>query len=207
MNAAGSGTTVLGRSVKIRGEFSGAEDLVLEGDFEGTIQNPGASVTIGEHARVRAGIAARDVVVHGRVEGEIHATGSVKLFGQATVVGNIFASRFALDEGSSFRGRVDPTRAAEPLPNSVSSFAAGSSGLSSESHAGQTRIVPELLVLVAPEPIAVQPALFGAGAPVEEQPKYGHLPAGLAAAWRKMDSGITPAASEPLDGERPKGPA
>ena len=81
MNPGESGTTVLGRTAKFRGEFTGSENMVVEGDFEGVIRNPGANVTVGPQARVRAAIAGRDVIVYGKVEGQIHATGSVSLRG------------------------------------------------------------------------------------------------------------------------------
>ena len=59
MNPGESGTTVLGRTAKFRGGLTGPGNMVMEGDFEGVIRNPGATVTVGQQARVRAAIAAR----------------------------------------------------------------------------------------------------------------------------------------------------
>src|ERR1700753_1363714 len=111
MNPGENATTVLGRSAKFRGEYTGAENMVVEGDFEGVIRNSGANVTVGPHARVRAAIAATDVIIYGKGEGQIHATGSVSLRGEANVVGDVLGSRFSMEENSVLRGKVDPTRA------------------------------------------------------------------------------------------------
>src|SRR5271155_4170282 len=111
MNPGENGTTMLGRSAKFRGELVGAENVVVEGDFEGVIRNTGADVTVGPQARVRATIAGRDVIVYGKVEGQIHASGSVSLCGTANVVGDVFATRFSMEEDSVMRGKVDPARA------------------------------------------------------------------------------------------------
>jgi len=195
MNPGDSGTTVLGRSAKFRGEFTGAENMVVEGDFEGVIRNPGANVTVGPQARVRAAIAGRDVIVYGKVEGQIHATGSVSLRGEATVVGDVLGSRFSMEENSVLRGRVDPSRAGEPLPASASIPVAAAPPRPTPLHSPRPVPAPEPLVLRPMEPAATEQPLF-ATPPAETSSSagktpsssYGHLPAGLAAAWRKLDS-------------------
>lgn len=108
--------TVFGRSIKISGELHGSEDVSIEGDFEGVVRLDGATLTVGQDARVRANIAAKDVVVYGKVEGEIRATGSVSLLSHSVVIADIFASRFSIEDGAALRGLVDPSRALEPIP-------------------------------------------------------------------------------------------
>jgi len=211
MNPGESGTTVLGRSAKFRGELTGAENMVVEGDFEGVIRNPGANVTVGPQARVRAAIAGRDVVIYGKVEGQIHATGSVSLRGDANVVGDVLGTRFSMEENSMLRGRVDPSRAGEPLPSSASVPVAAVPARHMPVHKPRSVPAPEPLVLRPVEPSAGEQPLFvtppaetSASSGKTPSSSYGHLPAGLAAAWRKLDSAAGPVAS-PGDAEHSKG--
>src|ERR1022692_5327669 len=64
----------IGKSVVVKGELSGSEDLVVDGEVEGSIALRGQSLTVGPNGRVRANIEARNVILHGRVNGDIHAT-------------------------------------------------------------------------------------------------------------------------------------
>jgi cytoskeletal protein CcmA (bactofilin family) len=102
--------------VKIYGELSGSEDLMMDGELEGTIQLPGGRLTIGPQARVRGDVAAKEVIVFGRLDGDIRATGRVDLRATALVQGNIYAASFAVEENAVFRGDVDPSRAGEAMP-------------------------------------------------------------------------------------------
>jgi cytoskeletal protein CcmA (bactofilin family) len=191
MNPGENGTTVLGRSAKFRGEFSGSENMVVEGDFEGVIRNQGANVSIGPQARVRAAIAAKDVIIYGKVEGQIHASGSVSLRGDANVVGDVFGSRFSMEENSVLHGKVDPTRAGEPLPATTPAPVAAAPPRPAPVLTPRPVPAPEPLVLRPVEPEPVEQPLF-ATPPAETSSDYGHLPAGLAAAWRKLDSSAAP---------------
>jgi cytoskeletal protein CcmA (bactofilin family) len=115
MNAS-EGTTIIGKSVKILGDLSGSDDLVMDGELHGTIQLPGARLTIGPAASVRGDISAKDVVIFGRLEGDIRTTGRVELRASAMVQGNIYAGSFSIEENAVFRGQIDPSRAGEPMP-------------------------------------------------------------------------------------------
>jgi len=72
-------STVIGKSVTIRGELSGKEDLYMDGTVEGTISLSGSRLTVGPNARVMADVNAQDVVVYGFVEGNIRASGRIEL--------------------------------------------------------------------------------------------------------------------------------
>ena len=115
MNVA-EGTTVIGKSVKILGDLSGSEDLTMDGELQGTIQLPGGRLTIGASARCRANIVAQEIIIHGRFEGDIRAKGRVELRSAAIVLGNIYAGSISIEDGAAFRGKIDPSRAGEPLP-------------------------------------------------------------------------------------------
>ncbi len=101
------GSTVIGKSVVIRGELSGNEDLYIDGDIEGTITLPESRLTIGPNARVKADINVRDVVVFGHLTGNVHATGRVDLRQSALVNGDILAGRLSIEESAVLNGRVE----------------------------------------------------------------------------------------------------
>jgi cytoskeletal protein CcmA (bactofilin family) len=102
-------STVIGKSVSIRGEFSASEDLYLDGDIQGTISLPGNRLTIGPNSKVHAEVHVRDVIVFGRIEGNIHASGRVELRQSAVMQGDITASRLSIEENASVKGRIEIT--------------------------------------------------------------------------------------------------
>ena len=108
------GSTLIGKSVSIRGELSGSEDLFLDGRFEGTIHLTESRLTVGPNAEVTADLDVRDLIVFGRVDGNIQATGRIELRQSAVVNGDIIASRLSIEESASIRGRVELTGNATP---------------------------------------------------------------------------------------------
>jgi cytoskeletal protein CcmA (bactofilin family) len=101
------GSTVIGKSVIIRGELSGNEDLYIDGDVEGTVTLPESRLTVGPNARVRADLSAREVVIFGHLTGNIQATGRVDLRQSALVKGDILAGRLSIEESAVLTGRVE----------------------------------------------------------------------------------------------------
>jgi cytoskeletal protein CcmA (bactofilin family) len=101
------GSTVIGKSVTIRGDLSGKEDLYMDGDIEGTITLQESSLTVGPNAHVVADIHARDVIVLGRVSGNLQATGRVELRHSASVQGDISAARLSIEDNAVLKGRVE----------------------------------------------------------------------------------------------------
>ena len=106
MNPA-EGATAIGKSVTIRGELTGKEDLYMDGDIEGTITLPESRLTIGPNARILADISARDIIILGKVNGNVHASERVELRQTAAVSGDIFAGRLSIEESATVRGRVE----------------------------------------------------------------------------------------------------
>jgi cytoskeletal protein CcmA (bactofilin family) len=101
--------------MKVRGEFSGTDDLLVDGEIDGVIRLPASRLTIRAEGIVRAAVLAKEVVVLGRLEGEVRATGRVELRNGAVVVGDVFAGRLSMEDGAVLRGNVDPARANEGL--------------------------------------------------------------------------------------------
>lgn len=107
------GSTVIGKSITIRGELSGAEDLFLDGTIEGSITLPDGRLTIGPNARVKADLSALDIIIFGQVTGNVQATGSVDLRQTAALKGDITAARLAIEENATIQGRADLTKGAQ----------------------------------------------------------------------------------------------
>ena len=115
----------LGKSLVIKGEVSGSEDLYLDGQVEGAIDLKGNRLTLGPNGRVKANITARSAVIHGKLEGNITATDRVDLKQSAIVTGDIVTQRISIDEGAFFKGGVDISRGAgQPEAKSASTAAA-----------------------------------------------------------------------------------
>src|SRR5580658_8690038 len=105
----------IGKSVVVKGELSGSEDLVIDGEVEGSISLRGQTLTIGPNGRVRANIEAKNVIVHGRLDGDIHATERVELRKSAALTGDIATARISIEDGAFFKGGIDIQKA-EPAP-------------------------------------------------------------------------------------------
>ncbi|WP_158941925.1 polymer-forming cytoskeletal protein [Granulicella sp. S190] len=122
------GSTVIGKSVVIRGELSGDEDLYIDGDIEGTISLKDSRLTIGPNAHVRADISVRDVTVFGHLTGNVQATGRVELRQSAIVSGDILAGRLSIEESAVLKGSVELKLSPEAQSKSSTSAAAPATG-------------------------------------------------------------------------------
>lgn len=111
--AAENGQARIGKSVVIRGEVKGNEDLIIDGRVEGTVTLSESRLTVGPNANVTADLSARDVLILGQVQGNIVATGRVELRAGCTVEGDVRALRLAVEDNAVFRGKVDLTQGAK----------------------------------------------------------------------------------------------
>ncbi len=102
----------IGKSVVIRGEVKGSEDLFIDGRIEGTVSLSESRLTIGPNAVVAADLIARDVLVLGQLQGNIAATGRVELRAGCQMTGDVRALRLAIEDNAVFRGKVDLTQGA-----------------------------------------------------------------------------------------------
>ena len=101
------GSTVIGKSVTIRGDVTGKEDLFLDGVVEGTISLPESRLTVGPNARVMADVDAQEMVIFGLVEGNLRVAGRIELRESAVVKGDIVAGRLSIEENASMKGKVE----------------------------------------------------------------------------------------------------
>ena len=98
---------IIGKSIVVKGELHGSEDLTIEGQVEGKITLKQHALRIGTHGRIRAQVFAKSVVVLGEIVGNIEATEKVAISNAGTVDGDIKAPRVAIAEGAKFRGSID----------------------------------------------------------------------------------------------------
>ncbi len=98
--------SVLGPTLRFKGELSAQEDLVVQGSVEGSITHT-QSLTIGADGSMKGDIRARVIIIDGKVDGDLYATESVNIRATAKVKGNLFAPRVAISDGAFFQGRID----------------------------------------------------------------------------------------------------
>jgi cytoskeletal protein CcmA (bactofilin family) len=103
----------IGKSVVIKGELNGSEDLTIEGQVEGKIELRQNVLTIGPNARIKAQVFAKSVIILGEITGNVSASDKVDIRDNGSVDGDIAAPRVAIAEGAHFRGSIDMQRTGE----------------------------------------------------------------------------------------------
>ena len=115
----------LGSSLRVKGDITGTEDLLIDGSVEGLIQLDDRKLTVGRTAKLTADINARDVVVYGYVKGNIRAKGRVEIKKDGSVIGNLTTAQIMIEDGADFKGSIEIDRsAAEEADKNVASRAA-----------------------------------------------------------------------------------
>lgn len=107
----------IGKSLVVKGEVTGSESLYIDGKVEGAINLPGNRVTIGRNGQVAANISAREVVVLGKVRGNINANDRVDIRSEGSLTGDVIAQRISIEDGAFFKGGIDirkPGQTKEP---------------------------------------------------------------------------------------------
>jgi cytoskeletal protein CcmA (bactofilin family) len=98
----------------IKGEITGTESLTIDGKVEGSIVLNGNRVTVGRNGQVAASITAREVVVLGKVRGNVSATDRVDIRAEGAVTGDVSAARISIEDGAFFKGGIDIRKADAP---------------------------------------------------------------------------------------------
>ncbi|HEV2487574.1 MAG TPA: polymer-forming cytoskeletal protein [Terracidiphilus sp.] len=104
--ASGEQATI-GKGLFIKGEISGSESLYIDGKVEGSINLPGNRVTVGRNGQVSASITAREIVVLGKVRGNMSATDRVDIRAEGSLSGDVAAARISIEDGAFFKGGID----------------------------------------------------------------------------------------------------
>ena len=98
---------VIGPSIHIDGDLRGEEDLLIEGEVNGTVQLRNNSLTIGAQGKVRADVYAHSIYVDGLMEGDLYGTERVNIRKSAQVRGNVTSPRVSLEDGAKFKGSIE----------------------------------------------------------------------------------------------------
>jgi len=106
-NALGRSTARLGSSLEIKGHITGTEDLQIDGKVDGPISLRGHELTVGTTAQLNSEIHAGEVVVYGKVVGNLHARGRVDIKKDGSITGDISSARISIEDGAHFKGRIE----------------------------------------------------------------------------------------------------
>jgi cytoskeletal protein CcmA (bactofilin family) len=109
-----SGSAALGKNVTVKGQIFAREDLTIDGEVEGTVECHEHRLTIGPNARVQAGLKAREIIIHGSIQGNVDATDKIDIKKEAKLVGDIKTSRIVIEDGAYFKGSIDISKTAAP---------------------------------------------------------------------------------------------
>jgi cytoskeletal protein CcmA (bactofilin family) len=97
----------IGKGLFIKGEINGSESLFIDGKVEGSVNLPGNRVTVGRNGQVSANITAREIVVLGKVRGNVSATDRVDIRAEGSLSGDVAAARISIEDGAYFKGGID----------------------------------------------------------------------------------------------------
>jgi cytoskeletal protein CcmA (bactofilin family) len=108
--SAGDQATI-GKGLFVKGEITGSESLFIDGKVEGSINLPGNRVTVGRNGQVAASITAREIVILGKVRGNICTSDRVDIRAEGSLTGDVAAARISIEDGAFFKGGIDIKKA------------------------------------------------------------------------------------------------
>lgn len=123
-SSGGGEQATIGKGLSIKGEINGSESLFIDGKVEGSVNLPGNRVTVGRNGQVAASISAREIVVLGKVRGNVTATDRVDIRAEGSLSGDVSAARISIEDGAFFKGGID-IRKGDAKPGSTTASAAG----------------------------------------------------------------------------------
>ncbi len=101
----------IGKGLLVKGEITGTESLFVDGKVEGSINLPGNRVTVGRNGQVTASISAREIVILGKVRGNVAASDRVDIRAEGALTGDVTAARISIEDGAFFKGGIDIKKA------------------------------------------------------------------------------------------------
>ena len=102
-----AGSATIGKAVMIKGQIFSREDLVIDGEVEGTVEAQEHRVTVGPNGKVQASVKAREIVVLGSIHGNVEAADKIDIRKDARLVGDIKTARIVIEDGAYFKGSID----------------------------------------------------------------------------------------------------
>ena len=129
----------IGKSLVIKGEVTGSESLYIDGRVEGSINLSGNRVTVGRNGVVAANINAREIVVLGKVRGNLTASDRVDIRSDGSLTGDVVAARISIEDGAFFKGGIDIRKAGQKANGEETKSASSSSSSSAEATAAAAR--------------------------------------------------------------------
>src|ERR1700733_5949348 len=117
-NSTRAGTDYVGTGLRIKGELSGNEDLLVDGTVEGPIRLADHKLTVGLSGKLASDVVAREIIVHGSVTGNLRASERIEIMKNGSVVGDLTTARILIEDGASFKGSIEiDSEAATILPD------------------------------------------------------------------------------------------
>ena len=102
-----SGSATIGKAVMVKGQIYSREDLVIDGEVEGTVELQEHRLTVGPNGKVQASVKAREIIVLGAIQGNVDASDKIDIRKDAKLVGDIKAARIVIEDGAYFKGSID----------------------------------------------------------------------------------------------------
>ncbi len=137
------GPAILGKSVVVKGQIFGREDLTIDGEVEGTVEMQEHRLTVGPNGKVQASVKARELVVVGSLHGNVETRDKIVIRKDARLVGDIKTARIEIEDGAYFKGNIDIVRnevkAAPPKPQPVASAASASGSVPASTNMGELK--------------------------------------------------------------------
>ena len=138
-----SRTATIGKGVTITGQIYSREDLIIDGEIDGTIEANEHKITIGPNGKVKAAIKAKDIVVLGAVQGNVEASDKIDIKKDARLVGDIKTARISIEDGAIFKGSIDIVRVeapkAAPKPQPIATPAGTQQSMAASAGSGETK--------------------------------------------------------------------
>ena len=148
----------IGKSLKLKGEITGSEDLYIDGEVEGMVELKENSLTVGPNGKVHANVSARSVTILGRLQGNVKAGERIEIRKTGSLEGDLSTARIVIEDGAVFRGSIDivkPGRNAANVPAAAPASARPVGAAQKQPGPGTPRIVataPNLGASTAPKP-------------------------------------------------------
>ncbi len=167
------GIATIGKNLVVKGNIGGGEDLYVDGEMEGSVELKDNNVTVGPNGRVNANLHARDVVVLGRVKGNVRAVERLEIRKTGSLIGDIITARVVIEDGAYFKGSIDIQKGASATAgaSAPAAHSAQAAAASSGAPASGGAAPPSL----APAPVsATTPPGSSSGFSLSGEPKkYG----------------------------------